>query len=42
MNIEDLKKLAGVDKNTEPSMGENLIARLEANAGLTFKIEKNA
>ena len=24
MNIEELKKLAGVDKNTEPSMGENL------------------
>ena len=24
MNIEDLKKLAGIDKNTEPSMGENL------------------
>ena len=24
MNIEELKKLAGVDKNTEPWMGENL------------------
>ena len=24
MNIEDLKKLAGVDKKVEPSMGENL------------------
>ena len=24
MNIEELKKLAGVDKNTGPSMGENL------------------
>ena len=24
MNIEELKKLAGVDKNTERSMGENL------------------
>ena len=24
MNIEDLKKLAGIDKNTDSSMGENL------------------
>ena len=40
--VKECSDLKGGIYTPAPSMGENLIARLEANAGLTFKIEKNA
>ena len=40
--VKECSDLKGGIYTPAPSMGEKLIARLEANAGLTFKIEKNA